>query len=428
MTKKHIFRANVLATVLMVSTLLLSSCYSDSKLVGGSVKAVADSVWTYSVRHPDGFTMNLALMTEPSEGVVVAYAATQGCHSRKQLGRVVRHAMRHDGYVGGWLDASDSLYYFDSSRLFPEDSLAAAIRFGVQNGQIAIFVLSEGREVRLDSASVNSQSLLWKVSGKDMKSPSYLYGTIHIQDERVFAFDSTVVMAFDACEAFAMEVLLDEINAKGIRQTMMMPKGKFLKDLLSKEDFALLDSLCKAKLGASALFMNGMKPFFVGSVLQQADMPQDKENALDLFLLKRAREKSKICYGVEEYMDQIKAIDAFSLKEQTEMLVYILHDTSEMAQEYEEMLEAYLSFNLDKMTEMMQDPSLPRKFDKVLINKRNVTMAKQFEKIAKEHTLFCAVGTGHLGGEKGVIALLRKKGYAVEPVVFRWQQEKTTVN
>jgi len=92
------------------------------------------------------------------------------------------------------------------------------------------------------------------------------------------------------------------------------------------------------------------------------------------------------------------------------------------------MLEAYLSFNLDKMTEMMQDPSLPRKFDKVLINKRNVTMAKQFEKIAKEHTLFCAVGTGHLGGEKGVIALLRKKGYAVEPVVFRWQQEKTTVN
>ena len=150
MMKKHIFRANVLTTMLLVSTLLLSSCYSHSKLVGGqSVKTVADSVWAYSVRHPDGFTMNLATMTEPSEGVVVAYAATQGCHSRKQLGRVVRHAVRHDGYVGGWLDTSDSLYYFDSSRLFPEDSLVAAIRFGIENGQIAIFILSEGREVRL---------------------------------------------------------------------------------------------------------------------------------------------------------------------------------------------------------------------------------------------------------------------------------------
>ena len=147
-------RGNTLTTVLLVSTLLLSSCYSSSKLVGSSVRTVADSVWVYSVQHPNGFTMNIVTMTEPSEGVVVAYAATQGCHSRKQLGKVVRHAIRHDGYVGGWLDTSDSLYYFDSSRLFPEDSLTAAIRFGIENGQIAIFILSERREVRLDSASV----------------------------------------------------------------------------------------------------------------------------------------------------------------------------------------------------------------------------------------------------------------------------------
>ena len=272
-----------------------------------------------------------------------------------------------------------------------------------------------------------SQSILWKVSGKNMKSPSYLYGTIHIMDDRVFAYDSTVICAFDACEAFAAEVLLDEINVKGLRQAMMMPKGQVLTDLLSKEDFALLDSLCKAKLGVSAIFMNGMKPFFVTSAIQQADMPQDQENALDLFLLKKAREQGKLCYGVEEYMDQIKAIDAFGLKEQTEMLVALLHDTVGAAQEFEEMLDAYLGFNLDKMTEMIQDTALPKKFDKVLIEKRNITMAKQFAKIANEHTLFCAVGAGHLGGKKGVIALLRKKGYTVEPVVFGWLPVETSV-
>ena len=146
---RSFFPKKAMATLLFASTLFLTSCYSSSKLAGRSVRAVADSVWVYSLRHPDGFTMDIAAMTEPTEGVVVAYAATQGCHSRKQLGRVVRHAIRHDGYVGGWLDTSDSLYYFDSSRLFPEDSLNAAIRFGIENGQIAVFVLSEGREVRL---------------------------------------------------------------------------------------------------------------------------------------------------------------------------------------------------------------------------------------------------------------------------------------
>ena len=146
---RRYFLKQVVMAMLMACTLLLTSCYSSSKLAGRSVRAVADSVWAYSLQHPDGFTMDITTMTEPTEGVVVAYAATQGCHSRNQLGRVVRHALRHDGYVGGWLDTTDSLYYFDSSRLFPEDSLAAAIRFGNENGQIAVFVLSEGREVRL---------------------------------------------------------------------------------------------------------------------------------------------------------------------------------------------------------------------------------------------------------------------------------------
>ena len=138
--------------LLLSCALLLTSCYSNRRLSGmGGVEAVSDSVWAYSMSHPDGFTMNISTMTIPMEGVVVAYAATQGSHSRKQLGRVVRHAKRHDGYVGGWLDTTDSLYYFDSSRLFPEDSLDAAIRFGVENDQLAVFVLSEGREVRLDA-------------------------------------------------------------------------------------------------------------------------------------------------------------------------------------------------------------------------------------------------------------------------------------
>ena len=146
---------NLLVTLLLACILFLTGCSGTKKLTSGSsVRAVSDSIWTYSISHPDGFTMNLATMTEPTEGVVVAYAATQGCHSRKQLGRVVRHAVRHDGYVGGWLDTNENLYYFDSSRLFPEDSLAAAIHFGLQNRQLAIFVLSEGREVRLDSMVV----------------------------------------------------------------------------------------------------------------------------------------------------------------------------------------------------------------------------------------------------------------------------------
>lgn len=268
------------------------------------------------------------------------------------------------------------------------------------------------------------QSLLWKVSGKKMKAPSYLYGTIHIQDARVASFDTTVLNALNRCEAFAVEVLLDEIDMRGIRKAMMMPEGNYLNTLLSQEDFALLDSICKAKLGISAIFMNGMKPFFVSSTLQQLDLRQDAEDALDLFLLKKARENRKICYGLEEYMEQIKAIDAISLKEQADMLSQMLHDTAQVSQDFEDMLEAYLRFELDSLAEMTQDTALPKKFEKVLVSKRNVTMVKRFVAISGEHTLFCAVGAAHLAGNKGLITLLRKKGYTVEPVPFTWDSKQ----
>ena len=73
---------------------------------------------------------------------------------------------------------------------------------------------------------------------------------------------------------------------------------------------------------------------------------------------------------------------------------------------------------------MTQDTALPKKFEKVLVNDRNVTMVKRFLTISGEHTVFCAVGAAHLAGTKGIIALLRKKGYTVEPVPFTWKSEE----
>ena len=90
-------------------------------------------------------------MTEPTEGIVVSYAATQDSHSREQLDKVVEHALRHDGYAGGWYDGDSCLYYFDSNRLFPEDRLEDALRFGRENGQRSVYVLSTGASIAIDA-------------------------------------------------------------------------------------------------------------------------------------------------------------------------------------------------------------------------------------------------------------------------------------
>ena len=123
--------------------LTLSGCGSnDSHSEDNRIKTTADQVWAFGQSHPDGFTLDIRSMTEPKEGIAVSYAATRNSHTRPQLEQVVRHALLHDGYVGGWLNSVDGLYYFDSTKLFPESSLKEALAFGKQNGQHSAFILS----------------------------------------------------------------------------------------------------------------------------------------------------------------------------------------------------------------------------------------------------------------------------------------------
>ena len=142
----------LMAIVLVVAMSMgLISCSNNDKTAGQTdVSAIADKVWDFSQTHPDGFTLDIRTMTEPTEGIAVSYAATQSSHSRSQLDKVVAHALQNDGFVGGWYNSSDGLYYFDSTRLFPENQLKEAIEFGKKNGQNSAFILSSFTEIPLE--------------------------------------------------------------------------------------------------------------------------------------------------------------------------------------------------------------------------------------------------------------------------------------
>lgn len=138
----------ILQVVLVAIVALLPCEHKDNEQA--STEALAERVWNLSQFRPDGFTIDIRTMQAPTEGIAVAYAATQGCHSREGLEAVVKHALEHDGYVGGWYDSQSGLYYFDSTRLFPEEQLDEALLFAQENGQLAVYVLSTGEEIRLD--------------------------------------------------------------------------------------------------------------------------------------------------------------------------------------------------------------------------------------------------------------------------------------
>ena len=138
----------VTAIMIVFGLTVLSACTKEDSQ--DRVTAISDAVWSFSQANPDGFTLDIRSMLVPKEGIAVSYAATQGSHSREKLDFVVRHALQHDGYVGGWLNTENGLYYFDSTRLFPEDKLADALKFGKDNGQTSAFILSLKADVPIE--------------------------------------------------------------------------------------------------------------------------------------------------------------------------------------------------------------------------------------------------------------------------------------
>lgn len=277
-----------------------------------------------------------------------------------------------------------------------------------------------------------SQSILWKISGKNMKEPSYLYGTVHIQDKRVFAFDSTVLDALESCQSFAMEILFEKITKEEISNAMYM-KNNSLDKIYTKEEYYIIDSLIKKRTGRGIKMYNKMKPFFIFGTIFNSEQSKDMELPLDLYLLDIAKSKNKPYYQVEEFSKQVKAIDKLGVEIQAKMLYEFLMDTiytNEEGINIDELLTAYLTFDLEKLTENSEDETdlFSMELGKTMNTNRNKVMVKNLIKIIKKQSCFCAIGAAHLSGEDGLIEKLRKSGYIVEPVVFNWLNQPIKLN
>lgn len=113
-----------------------------------SDKELVSVIWAMGQMYPEGFTLSLDSLRQPTKGLAVSYKATLNSFDKKSLPAVIKHAHAHDNIVGGWYDPEEDKYYFDSSTIFPEDSLEAALAFARENGQHTVYDLGKRINVK----------------------------------------------------------------------------------------------------------------------------------------------------------------------------------------------------------------------------------------------------------------------------------------
>lgn len=113
------------------------------------MKQLSIRVWEYSLKNPDGFTLNIENFKTAKYGIVVAYLETQDCFEFDGLLKCLEHSLRNEKLIGGWIN-EDGKLQFDSVRIFKNSELHKAIEFAKANRQRAIFDLTNIREIKIE--------------------------------------------------------------------------------------------------------------------------------------------------------------------------------------------------------------------------------------------------------------------------------------
>ena len=302
-------------------------------------------------------------------------------------------------------------------RLFRKTAFAAALLLTSLTASAQKKTTKAPAKAQPTATAASANSLLWEVSGKGLSAPSYVFGTIHMICPADMQMSEAVKQAVGNSKQVVLEMDMDDPTmAQQAQAGMLMSGGQTLQTLMSPADYAAFGTYLQAKAGLPIDKVGAIKPFFLGSMLMPALMgcqPASYEAAF----MKMAQEQKKEVLGLETMQDQLGVFDKIPYAAQSKMLTDMVTQEAAMKQEMQQMVGLYKTQQVEALREMSSKSLFGfTEYNGLLLDDRNQRWIAGIEKMAAGQPTFFAVGAAHLGGPKGVLALLRQQGYQVKAV------------
>jgi uncharacterized protein len=267
----------------------------------------------------------------------------------------------------------------------------------------------------------NAKSFLWKVQSET--TSVYLLGSIHFMKKDIYPLNKKIEEAFEKADILAVEANVNDIGQIDMQQLMstaFYPGEETLEKHVSRETYELILKE-SGKIGFPQVIIDRQRPWFLALTLTSLELLRegfDPDFGIDMHFLSKASGKKKI-RELESAEYQIRLLSGFSDDEQEAFLLYTIKDLSSLKNDLDTLLAAWSTGDTKTMESLItksiaEDKGMSSMFEK-LIYKRNSDMVTKIEGFlqAKE-TCFVIVGAGHLVGERGIVEMLKKKGFKVE--------------
>jgi len=260
----------------------------------------------------------------------------------------------------------------------------------------------------------NKNSLLWEISGNGLKESSYLLGTFHLLCEKDFELKPKVISTLSN-----VKKLVTEIDYTDPKETQVMANAskaeKTLTSQLTHEEATQLTEILKS-YGTTLAEMDTLNTQSLYSLLAKKAItcPAAEVKMYEIELLRLAITTGKKTGGLEKIAYQMEALaKSYDLKEAIRQIA-----AGDLYEELtKKMIEAFKKEDLPELNKLLKDKRLMNANQEYwMLTDRNQNWVRDMPAMMQTESILFAVGGGHLMGEKGLIELLRAKGYTVKPV------------
>ncbi|MDB6137157.1 MAG: hypothetical protein JWO94_229 [Verrucomicrobiaceae bacterium] len=267
-----------------------------------------------------------------------------------------------------------------------------------------------------------SEGSVWRV--ESATSHLYLCGTIHLLRETDYPLPSSYETAYADSQKLVFELppgsQHDAKLATRMRDAGSYPEGTGLPGKVKPETWNALAGWCR-KNGVGAEAFKPFRPWLAAltvAATEYAALGAAPDRGVDSVFEERMVKDGKTGDGLESVDLQIGLFSKLTARQQEQLLEQTLAEVKTLPDQFERMITAWRTGDVDDLNQMMfeEAKNYPDLMD-IFLYQRNASWISKLEAcLGKKQNVMVLVGAGHLGGEHGVIALLKARGFKVEKV------------
>ena len=265
---------------------------------------------------------------------------------------------------------------------------------------------------------VDAMSCVWRVTSPKGET-LYLAGSWHALRERDYPLPVAFKTAFDASSNLAFEISPNDLHnsGKALEVAGTYPRGDSLKNHISPVTYSYLQVTFGTFTNAADPKFSRYRPWFLVLALESPGVRgMSSKLGVERHFERSAAAASKPVTGLETLREHIEVFSGLSDRTSEALLLESLAPADNPNSTFATLMNAWRRGDADTLANVTRATlrTLPGMADRLLSNRNRNWIPKIEGFLHSGKIYFVIAGAAHMGGNEGVLPLLKARGYRIE--------------